>query len=72
MTYEYCCILIKNTQKMKSKEQIKQELNGSTKKPSPKFLQKLRQARIREMNELYEKGMREYREKNNQPPENQI
>jgi hypothetical protein len=41
-----------------------QEPNGSTKRANKEFEEKLRQARVR--------GMKEYREKKNQPPENQI
>jgi len=70
MTYKYCCIFIKNMQKMKSKEQNEQEPNGSTKMPSKEIEEKMRRGRVQMMNELHEKRMREYREKN-RPPGNQ-
>jgi hypothetical protein len=56
---------------MTSKEQNKQNKNGLTKKPSKEFEKKLRRGRVQMMNELHEKRMKEYREKKNQPPENQ-
>jgi len=55
---------------MTSKEQNEQKTNGSMKKPSKEFEEKMRLGRLKLMREQYEKRMKEYREKN-QPPENQ-
>jgi hypothetical protein len=54
---------------MKSKVQNEQKTNGSTKKASKEFREKMRRGRVQLMNEIHEKRMKEYREKKNQPPE---
>jgi len=72
MTYKYCCIFIKIILKIKSKEQNEQKPNGSTRKMTfEEFKEKSRLARVKAMNELHEKRMKEYREKKNQSPESQ-
>jgi len=55
---------------MKSKEQNEQNTNGSTKSRLEKNREKRRLGRVKLMREYYEKRMKEYRERKNQPLEN--
>jgi hypothetical protein len=59
---------------MTSQEQNKQNKNGSTKRASKEFREKMRRGRVQLMNEIHEKRMKEYGEKKareNQNPKNQ-
>jgi hypothetical protein len=54
---------------MKSNNTNEQKPNGSRKMSFEEFREKMRLGRLKLMREQYEKRMKEYREKKNQPPE---